>query len=319
MPTLGRVDGPALSVTLPMWFGRPAGETVALAAHADRLGYDGLWVGEMVVFDGPALAATCAARTERIALTLGPWAVQVRSPVALALAVATVSELGGRTAHLALGASSPRIVEEWHGRSWAGAPGRVVETVGALRRALAGERLGSFRLHLPRPPSTITVAAHGPLMLRTAARVADRVVANILTVDQAARFRADLDAAAGAAGRPRPPLAMWVPAAVDPTAEGIRQLADQFVAYLAPPGYGEMFTAAGFGDLVERARSGESAATLAPDIGEDVVAALGAVGSAADVRRRLDRLRAAGVDEVVVAPATAGDPAGVRTLEALAP
>jgi probable F420-dependent oxidoreductase len=307
-----------LSVTLPMWFGRPASEMVDVAVAADDAGYDRLWVGEMVVFDGVALAGHVATATRRIPLVLGPWAVRVRSPIAFALALASIAALNDRPVDLALGSSSPRIVEDWHGRTWAGSPAAVRSTVAALRGLLAGERAGSFRLHLPTPETTITVAAHGPRMLRAGVDVADGIVANILTVEQARRFAGDVTAAAEEAGRPRPPLALWVPAAVDPTAAGIRQVADQLVAYLAPPGYGEMFTEAGFGDLVERARAGETPATLAGAIGEDVVAAVGAVGSAAEVADRIARLRTAGVSEIVLAPVTADDPGARRTLHALA-
>lgn len=94
----------AQAAVLPYWLGRPASEALAIAREAERLGYPELWVGEMASFDAFALGGAIARDTQRIALTLGPLALGVRSPVALALGAASVSELGGRPARLALGA-----------------------------------------------------------------------------------------------------------------------------------------------------------------------------------------------------------------------
>ena len=47
------------------------------------------------------------------------------------------------------------------------------------------------------------------------------------------------------------------------------------------------------------------------------VRAVGLVGSEDQLRRRAEEYRAAGVDELAVVPATAADPGGRLTLEAL--
>ncbi|MFJ8113271.1 hypothetical protein [Streptomyces sp. NPDC096132] len=46
---------------------------------------------------------------------------------------------------------------------------------------------------------------------------------------------------------------------------------------------------------------------------------MGLVGDLGAVRERLDACAEAGLDEVALVPATAGDPAGERTLRALGP
>jgi alkanesulfonate monooxygenase SsuD/methylene tetrahydromethanopterin reductase-like flavin-dependent oxidoreductase (luciferase family) len=58
----------------------------------------------------------------------------------------------------------------------------------------------------------------------------------------------------------------------------------------------------------------ELLAALPPDAAERV----GLVGDLDSVRDRLDAYSAAGLDELVLVPATAGDPGGERTLTALA-
>ncbi len=309
----------AHAAVLPYWLGRPASEALAIAREADRLGYPELWVGEMATFDAFALGGAIARETRRIALTLGPLALGVRSPVALALGASSVSELGGRPARLALGASSPAIVTGWHGRPHARLAETASETLAALRPLLRGERdARGFKLRAALPAPELTLAAFGARMLGVAAREADRVVLNLVTPEAVREVRAALEREARAAGRACPRLAVWLAAAHEPNADGIAQLARQVCVYLAPPGYGEMFRAAGFGALVERARAGEPQAQLAPEVPRALLEAVTALGSRLELRARVSDYAAAGADEIAVVPVTAGDDAGTRVLEALA-
>ena len=104
------------SVVTPLWQDRPASENMEVAIHADRLGYPELWIGEMATYDAFAFATAVGHRTEQIALNIGPLAVSVRTPMTMAMGIASVADLTGRKASLALGASSTVVVEEWHGR-----------------------------------------------------------------------------------------------------------------------------------------------------------------------------------------------------------
>jgi probable F420-dependent oxidoreductase len=315
------------AVVIPFWLDRPPLEALEVAHNAERFGFRELWIGEMVTFDAFALGGAIAQATHRITLVIGPLALAVRDPAGLALGIASVSLLGKRPAHLALGASTPTVVAQWHGRAWQHAPARMRETVAALRQILAGGRAAfrgthvcseGFRLAAGGQASQIAVAAVGAKMLRTAAEIADRVVVNLVTPAQVRRVREAIDAGARAAGRPALPLVAWVPAALDPSEEGITQLKRQVVLYLAARGYGEMFTEAGFGDIVQRARSGAHPRETLAAIPGALIDAVCAIGDAHDVRDRVDAYRAAGADTVAIVPVTAGDPGGRRLLEALA-
>jgi probable F420-dependent oxidoreductase len=317
-----------LSAVLGLWQDRDPLEALETAAIADSLGYPQLWIGEMATFDAFALASAVGARTKRIALTVGPLAVGVRDPVALAMGVATVGAVCERPVHLAIGASSPVVVDRWHGREWRRTATQIRETAEALRPLLAGERAEldgelvrthGYRLRRPPPETSLTIAAFGEHAVRVAARHADRMVINLCTPVLAAKLRATLDEAAADAGSEPPPLAAWIPASVDPTEEGLAQLSRGAVAYLAAPGYGEMFAAAGFGELVELARRGTPPGEILKRVSPELPRAIGLVGRAAEVRSRALEYREAGVDELAIVPATAGDPGGRRTLEAFAP
>ncbi len=316
-----------LGVTIPFWLDRPDEEAIEIARTAEHAGLERLWVGEMASFDAFALATAIGQQTERIRLTVGPLAVGVRSPVAIALGVSSVAGLSGRQVDVALGASSPAIVGGWHDRSWAHLAPRTRETVLALRAILDGERIEfdgqhihahGFRLRRPQPSASIAVAAFGPAMTRVAASHADEVVLNLVTAGHVAAVRKQIDEHSRSAGRPAPRLAVWVPAALDPGEAALAQLAGQLSVYVGVPGYGELFAGLGFGALVDRARSGMARRELAREIPLELLEQVGALGGATELVARIGAYHEAGADHVAVAPGTAEDPGGRGALEALA-
>jgi probable F420-dependent oxidoreductase len=293
-----------VSVVLGQWLDRSIASDIELAVAADRIGYEQLWVPEMAKADSPALAATIAHRTERIELVLGPLAVTVRSPVQIALALQTVAATG-RPVHVALGTSSDTVAR-WHGRSRAGAADALASTAHQVGMLLHGERVNGFRLSQPPTPRpTITVAAFGERAV-AAAQPADRMVLNMVTVETAGRLA---------------PLhrntAVWLVAAIDPSDEERRWLSRGFVGYLAAPGYAEMFDEAGFGDLVEFARSRPSPKELFARMPADLIDRVALVGDEASVLDRIAAYEAAGISEVCIVPPAPELPSSMRTLAAL--
>jgi probable F420-dependent oxidoreductase len=323
-------SGDELGVVMPFWLDRPDEEAVEIAVAAEQAGIETVWIGELMSFDAFALATAIGLRTERSRLKIGPLAVGVRSPVAIALGVASVATLTGRPVDVALGASSPTIVSGWHDRPWSALAPRMRETLPALRAILDGERVDvdgehvrahGFKLRRAQPDASITVAAFGPAMTRVAARQADEVVLNLVTTEHVAKVRARIDAEAAAVGRSSPPrLAVWVSASVDPGAQAYAQLAGQLAVYLGAPGYREMFAALGFGALVDRAQAGGvPRAELATAMPARLVEQVAAVGSAAEITDRIAAYHDAGADHVGIVPSTAEDPAGRRVFQALLP
>jgi probable F420-dependent oxidoreductase len=315
-----------LEGVLPYWLDRPDEEALEIAVEVRRAGLGTLWIGEMATFDAVALATAVGHRTEGLRLKIGPLAIGVRTPVSISLALASVATLTGSDVDVALGASSPVIVSGWHDRPWAHAAPRMRETIECLRTILAGERADydgrhvrahGFRLRRARPQTCISVAAFGPAMTRVAARHADEVVLNLVPPSHVRAVRATVDAEAAAAGRKAPGLAVWVPVALDPGGEAHAQLAAQLALYLAPPGYGEMFSQLGFSDLVRRARDGARRSELAASVPFELLELVCAVGSREDVAGRISAYRDAGADVVGVVPATAEDPGGRQALTAL--
>ncbi len=295
-----------LSVVLGQWLDRSIASDLEIAVAADRLGYGQLWVPEMAKADSPAMAAIISGHTARIELVLGPLAVTVRSPVQIAIALQTVAATG-RPVHVALGTSSS-IVAAWHGGSRADANARLGRTAADLRELLSGGRVSGFRLSQPPDPApTITVAAFGPRAVEVAGNF-DRMVLNMVTVEAARRLAVGHDN-----------TAVWLCAAVDPTEEERSWLTRGFVGYLGAAGYSDMFVEAGFGELVEFARSRPNPKDLFARIPADLIDRVALVGSESTVRARIAEYARAGVAEICLVAPAPELPSSMRTLEALAP
>ncbi|WP_338742804.1 LLM class F420-dependent oxidoreductase [Actinomadura luteofluorescens] len=314
-----------LTVSLGLWQDRPAREALETAALADELRFPELWIGEMATYDAFALAVAVAARTSSIMLTPGPLPVAVRDPMMIAMAVASLADLTGRVAGVAIGTSSPHVVERWHGRERRDPPTALAESAEVVRHLLAGERAGfegrtvrvqDYRLRLPAPRTPITIAAFGAAAVRAAARHADRMVVSLVTADSAGRLAARLRSESDAVGASAPPVAAWVPVAVDGGAQAREQVRRAVVGYLAAPGYAQMFEEAGFGDVVALARSRPHPSALLAAVPDELVHAVAALGGPEEVAARLASYA---VDEIAVLPCcTDEDPAGEHTLRTVA-
>ncbi|GCB50581.1 LLM class F420-dependent oxidoreductase [Streptomyces sp. NL15-2K] len=300
-------------------------EPLRVAELADRLGYREVWVGEGPTWDSFVLAAAIGRATERVALTAGPVPVSVRDAYSIARGAASVAAVTGRPVGVALGTASKRVVEGVHDRPRVRPAALLEEASAAVRgflHAAPGEPVvpGSpFRRRLSPPGGPLTVAAFGDRAIATAAAHADRMLLDIVSPEQVRMLRAKLDTAAERVGRTPPTLASWLPAAVDPQPESLAQVLGSIAGYLTVPGYSDMFVAAGLGEAVELAAAGADRDTLLRALPPEAAGTVGLVGDLDAVRTRIDVYAEAGLDEVALVPATAGDPAGERTLKALRP
>ena len=78
-----------------------------------------------------------------------------------------------------------------------------------------------------------------------------------------------------------------------------------------------MISAAGFAELVAFARTRPHPSELLAAMPDELMSAIGLVGSQAQIEQRMAEYYEAGADEICLVPATAGDPGGVRSLEAM--
>ena len=174
----------------------PLDELTRRWQEAERRGFDVVWNCDTVVepdrphhmmFDGPTTLALMAQATSRIRIGTLVTSLYFRHPVPLAKAAMTVDHLSGGRLDVALGVGDPSAGAAQAGVTWTPAEqvSRFAEFVELVDRLLRQERtdydgdfyrcMGAETVPLPvqhpRPP--LTIAAHGPRMLRIAARYAD--------------------------------------------------------------------------------------------------------------------------------------------------
>lgn len=310
-----------LGVTMPVDDGLSAPEYLRLARAAEEHGYDSVWVGEVAGPEVFSMLGLIAASTSRIRVGSGIAGMYPRSAALTAMGFATLASAAPGRVLAGLGASSPMIVEDWHGREFDAPLATAEGYVRALRQAWAGERVevDHPRVHgfrcglLPASPPPIVLAAMNPRMLRLAGRVADGVFVTWCPPDEVPAKLALVREGEREAGRE--PGSVWAMASfwgyagerVDEATARLRRLVLQ---YAMVPTHRASFAGA-FAEL-DRAtdlwQAGDRRAALAL-VPDEAVHRLCAVGDGATVARRAHELHAAGIElSVVLTPgASAGD------------
>jgi 5,10-methylenetetrahydromethanopterin reductase len=162
---------------------RPLPELLPVAAVAEELGYDELWIAEdCFLSGGPTAAAAVLARTERIGVGIGLLPAVVRNPAIAAMELATLANFHPGRLRVAFGHGVP----EWMQQIGAQPQRRLRalrETVGSVRALLAGDEVELagevFELHAvaldqpPAEPPPILVGSTGPKGIGIAAEAGD--------------------------------------------------------------------------------------------------------------------------------------------------
>ncbi len=158
-------------------------ELGAVAAEAERLGYDEIWLAEdYFQLGGFASSAIALAATERIPVGLGVVAAAARHPAVTAMEVATLAESFGNRFMAGLGHGSPGWIRQM-GLEPESPMGLLREATSTIRRLLEGAEVSesgvyfrSDQIRLDHPPSRpvpIYLGVHGPASLRLSGELAD--------------------------------------------------------------------------------------------------------------------------------------------------
>src|SRR6476469_9487168 len=131
----------------------PGKDAVEFAVEAERLGLDVCWVAEAWGAEAPSPLGYLAAKTERMLLGSAIIQLATRTPMAIARAAITLSNLSEGRFLLGLGPSGPQVIEGLHGVPFARPLSRMRETVEIVRQAASGEKLAyqgrEFTIPLP--------------------------------------------------------------------------------------------------------------------------------------------------------------------------
>ena len=150
------------------------------AQLADELGYEVFSLAEGWGLDASAMLARLASQTRRITLLAGVLSIWGRTPGTIAMTAATLHGLSGGRFILGLGASTPQLVEGFHGVGYGATARHLRDVTGMVRSLLAGEPAraygGSRPIRLGQaaaPDLPIWLAAAGDRTVRVAAELAD--------------------------------------------------------------------------------------------------------------------------------------------------
>jgi probable F420-dependent oxidoreductase len=234
---------------------------VTTAQLAGECGYRSFWTAETTGPEAFSLLAAAGAAAPSLDLGTGVLALQLRTPMVVAMAGATLQALQPeREVLLGVGISSPVVTQRWHGVPYGDRPlDRVREYVTLLRMCLSGEKVdfaGDFyqvkgfrlgvRLGERRP--RIVVGALNPQMLRLAGELADGVLLNYLPASHVPwsveQVRKGGDATVYA----------YVHAGVCERDDGIELARRDLFSYAVVDSYAANFRRAGYDDEVEEIR-----------------------------------------------------------------
>lgn len=282
------------------------------ATLAEELGYRSFWTAETTGPEAFSLLAAAGGAAPGLDLGTGVLALQLRTPMVVAMAGATLQSLHpDRDILLGIGISSPVVTERWHGVDYGDRPlDRVREYVTLLRACLSGEKVDfagdfygvkGFRLgvKLGERRPRIVVGALNPAMLRLAGELADGVLLNYLPASHVPwsveQVRAGGDAT----------IYAYVHAGACERSDGIELAKRDLFSYAVVDSYARNFVRAGFEDEVTEVRArfadGDRAGAVAA-ISDRMVDAIDVMGDEDTVAGAMAAYVDAGVEVPVLMP-----------------
>jgi probable F420-dependent oxidoreductase len=239
---------------------------LSTAKLAEDLGYRSYWTAETTGPEAFSLLGAVGAVAPTLDLGTGVLALQLRTPMVVAMAGATLQAMHpDRDIILGIGISSPVVTSKWHGVPYGERPlARVREYVTLVKECLSGEsvtfkgdfyEVSRFRLgvRLGERRPKVVVGALNPAMLRLAGEVADGVLLNYLPASHVPwsveQVRAGGDAT----------IYAYVHAGVCEREDGIDLARRDLFSYAVVDAYARNFERAGFSDDVAEIRERHAA------------------------------------------------------------
>ena len=323
--------------------GMSVSEQLDITKMADKLGYDSVWTAEAYGGDAATPLAWFAGQTEKIKLGAAIFQMPGRTPANCAMTAASLDMISDGRFILGLGSSGPQVAEGWHGQPFAHQLQRTREYFEIVRKALARERLEYngeiYQLPLPdglgKPLKLIVspvqeklpiyLAAIGPKNTELCGEIADGWLPYLFSPEHIAQLKVPLQTGADRAGRSIDDVAICptVFTVIDDDLEAARNVVRPLMAlYIGGMGarsknfYNKMACSYGFEkeakqiqDYYLERKYAEAMAAI-PDKLIDMTAM---IGTRDMVKDKLEALRDAGVDTLIVTPMHPTE-AGRRTI-----
>lgn len=316
------------------------GDAVDLTKHAEELGYGYVTTGETSGRNVVPVLSIIAHETNEIGITNDVFSPYSRSPALLGQTAVTMQEISDRQVRLRLGASSPALVEQWHGLEFDRPLRHLREAIEIVQQVQSGEPVeydgeiftpDGLRLTCPppEPPVPVDVATLGPKATEMAGRFADGWVPQLLPLsgleDRMDDLRRGVDIGDRDPDELRVSPTMRCCALED--GDQAREYARRHVTFMIAvygPYYRQAIADAGWSDVTDEVRSrwhdgDREGATAA--VSDELLDELVAAGTPEKAREQVERFEAIdGVDAIQIS-FFSGMSLGEqeRTVEELAP
>ena len=299
-------------------------EIAAVAAQAERTGYDIVWSPEFYIRSGVVTLAQIAAATRTVRVGSSIAYAVGRSPLTIATEARSLDEVSDGRLILGLGTGTKRMMYDWHGTEPTSPANRMEELIPLLRR-LWRLHEGPVR-HEGRfyrvdvrptmdvdPPVRVDIpiytAGVNDRMVQVAGRVADGFLGHVLYSADYISAYVRPAIAAGAARADRDPAQVAVCGLVicavsDDEEQARREAAGQIAFYAAPKAYAPVLERQGFGAAADTIREAFAAGdhdAMVKAVPEDMIDTFAVAGTPTQVRDQLRRFDSV-VDHLIVYP-----------------
>jgi alkanesulfonate monooxygenase SsuD/methylene tetrahydromethanopterin reductase-like flavin-dependent oxidoreductase (luciferase family) len=288
-----------IATVSPVW-GCSVEELRALAREAEAGGFEAIFSPEVPPYSAIANAQVFAEATSKI--KVGTWITNIymRQPVMCAAEALTVQEVSGGRMILGLGVSHKPVNDRF------GIDMKVpLEEMHKYAVAVKSFVDGSSPLLTVKrqlPPFPLYIAALTEKMAELAGEVAEGIMSYIAAPDYVKKLASAARRGAKKAGRSPSQIdtTNGIPSFISDDMEAARKAARRGLAgYTRFPFYQRMIKNIGFGDIVEKIKSGVNPAEALTD---DMLDAVALLGPAERCRERLEAFREAGVQLPIIVP-----------------
>lgn len=305
-----------IAVTLPV--NQTLADTIELIRWAEKHGFDDGWFADPGAPDSLTMAASIAPYARRLRIGMAIVPVYTRSPTVLAATADVIGQaLPGRFI-LGLGSSSEAIMQSFNGIKLEKPLTRVKETSIVIKSILRGEKTDFTNLQTvyskgymqdpSEPEIPVYLAALRPKMIEMAAEYGDGVIFNLWPRTALPKMLEHVKIGAARRNKPLEDIEIvnrFATIVIDDKKEGFEIFRRNFIPYFANPVYNKFLAWCGYPDEAEdllagwQARDREATAKAFHD---DLIDAIGVIGSADEVRARIRQHAQEGITTSIIAP-----------------
>lgn len=305
-----------IAVTLPL--NQVLSDTVDVVSWAEENGFDDGWFSDPGAPDGLTTAAAISPFVKRLRIGTAIVPVYTRSPSVLAASADVIGQaLPGRFV-LGLGSSSEAIMQNFNGIKLEKPLTRVKETAIIIRSILRGDKTDFTDLqtqfsrgYFQEPSDSVIpiyLAALRPKMIEMAAEYGDGVIFNLWPKTALRKMLEHVRIGVARSGRTLEDVEIvnrFATIVTNDKKAGYEQFRKHFIPYFANPVYNNFLHWCGYPEEAAELASGWKARDrdrTAAAFHDELVDAIGVIGSASEVRERIQQHAEEGISTSIIAP-----------------